>query len=1087
MDDLEEAITHFHHSLTLRPPGHSDRPNSLCNLATAILTRFQQLGQMEDLEEAINFHQQALALYPLNHPNRSSSLNNLANAISTRFEQLGQMEDLEVAIKYHRQALVLRPPGHPDRSSSLNNLATAVSTRFKQLGQMEDLEEAIKCHRQALVLHPPGHPNHSLSLNNLGEAVSTRFEQLGQMEDLEEAIMYHRQALVLHPPGHPNCGMSLSNLANAVSTRFQQLGQMEDLEEAIKYHRQALVLRPPGHPDRSRSLNNLANAVSTRFKQLGQMEDLEEAIEYHRQALVLRPPGHPDRSMSLNNLANAVSTRFYQLGHIEDLQEAIKYHRQALVSRPPGHPDRSMSLSNLANAVSTRFKQLGHMEDLEEAIMYHRQGLVLRPSGHPDRGISLDSLANAVSTRFKQLGQMEDLEEAIEYHRQALVLHPPGHSDHSASLNNLALDISARFEQLGQMEDLEEAIKYHRQALLFSPPGHPYRSLSLNNLAIDISTRFHRLGHIEDLQEAIKLQSGAEQALPSDHPDHAEIRSRLASNILEMYRHSTPSEHTLQMASDAFALFESATHHSASPAHGRFLSALSWAQEARRCGHSSLLYAYSTALTCLDRCVTLTPTIHSWQKFLARVPQSLASDAASSAIEAGDLALAVELLEQGRGILWSKIRAYRHPRVQLRNMDPNLADEFDRVSRDLERHAIASQIESPLPPGFFDRQTERHRILSSNWDEVLQRIRQIDGFTHFLQAIPFASLQLAATEGPVIVVNISEYRSDAIILRQSDSPVLVCLPRATPEALLRLSKDLSSALALDNNSWKPIFPILRTLWDLVVAPVVDQLAILGVTKMSRIWWCPTSQLCGLPLHATGPYKSGQKSLPDIYISSYTPTLSSLIRARANVVHRPPVPKLLVMGQPDDNNKSSRLPHVREEVCRIHSLGESIDVLLGEQASCNTLLPRLQQYPWVHFACHGYLVAKEPFLSYFQLHNNERLTLGDLIMARLSDAELAFSSACHSAAIDMDSTPDETINLATALQLCGFRSVVGTLWAMTDINGPDVAEDFYQYMFHEAGAAGNFRGSAAALNHATRMMRKRKVTIDRWINFVHIGA
>jgi hypothetical protein len=66
-------------------------------------------------------------------------------------------------------------------------------------------------------------------------------------------------------------------------------------------------------------------------------------------------------------------------------------------------------------------------------------------------------------------------------------------------------------------------------------------------------------------------------------------------------------------------------------------------------------------------------------------------------------------------------------------------------------------------------------------------------------------------------------------------------------------------------------------------------------------------------------------------------------------------------------------------------------------------------------------------------------------------------------------------------------VVGTLWAMADIDGPDVAEDFYGYMFREAGAAGDFRGSAAALNHATREMRKRRVPIDRWINFVHIGA
>jgi hypothetical protein len=43
------------------------------------------------------------------------------------------------------------------------------------------------------------------------------------------------------------------------------------------------------------------------------------------------------------------------------------------------------------------------------------------------------------------------------------------------------------------------------------------------------------------------------------------------------------------------------------------------------------------------------------------------------------------------------------------------------------------------------------------------------------------------------------------------------------------------------------------------------------------------------------------------------------------------------------------------------------------------------------------------------------------------------------------------------------------------------------MFCEQRAGGNFRDSAAALNHATRAMRRRGVPIDRWVNFVHIGA
>jgi CHAT domain-containing protein len=193
-----------------------------------------------------------------------------------------------------------------------------------------------------------------------------------------------------------------------------------------------------------------------------------------------------------------------------------------------------------------------------------------------------------------------------------------------------------------------------------------------------------------------------------------------------------------------------------------------------------------------------------------------------------------------------------------------------------------------------------------------------------------------------------------------------------------------------------------------------------------------------------------------------------------------------MGQPNDNLEETMLPHVREELRRIDNLGEFVEVLVGEKANQQTVLSHLQQHTWAHFACHGHQ-EDEPFLSSFQLFGNERLALIDLIKARLPNAELAFLSACHSAAVDLRGTPDETIHLAAALQFCGFRSVVGTLWAMADIDGPDVAEDFYRYMFRDSGGGVDFGDSAMALNKATRAMRKRNVAIDRWINFVHIGA
>lgn len=52
----------------------------------------------------------------------------------------------------------------------------------------------------------------------------------------------------------------------------------------------------------------------------------------------------------------------------------------------------------------------------------------------------------------------------------------------------------------------------------------------------------------------------------------------------------------------------------------------------------------------------------------------------------------------------------------------------------------------------------------------------------------------------------------------------------------------------------------------------------------RIWRCPVGRLAYLPLHAAGPYATSipaiPRTVPDLAISSYTPTVRALDQARA---------------------------------------------------------------------------------------------------------------------------------------------------------------------------------------------------------------
>ncbi|EAU86168.2 mucin-like protein 1 [Coprinopsis cinerea okayama7 len=589
---IDEAILQFRRSLSLRPPQHPRRHDTLAHCALALGNRFGCTGQIKDLEESISLHKEALSLRPHGHPDRNfldldecialhrealdlrphghphraGSLNNLANALSTRFDNKGDFRDLDECIALHREALDLHPHGHPDRASSLNNLAVALSTRFGNKGDFRDLDECIALHREALDLHPHGHPDRASSLNNLAGALSTRFDNKGDFRDLDECIALHREALDLHPHGHPDRASSLNNLAVALSTRFRNKGDFRDLDECIALHREALDLRPHGHPDRASSLNNLAVALSTRFDNKGDFRDLDECIALHREALDLRPHGHPHRAGLLNNLANALSTRFDNKGDFRDLDECIALHREALDLHPHGHPHRAGSLNNLANALSTCFDSKGDFRDLDKCIALHREALDLRPHGHPDRASSLNNLAVALSTRFGNKGDFRDLDECIALHREALDLRPHGHPHRAGSLNNLANALSTRFDNKGDFRDLDECIALHREALDLRPHGHPDRASSLNNLAGALSTRFDNKGDFRDLDECIALHREALSLFSRGNPHRAGSLNNLAVALSTRFRNKgdfRDLDECIALHREALSLFSRGNPHRA--------------------------------------------------------------------------------------------------------------------------------------------------------------------------------------------------------------------------------------------------------------------------------------------------------------------------------------------------------------------------------------------------------------------------------------------------------------------------------------------------------------------------------------------
>jgi CHAT domain-containing protein len=568
---------------------------------------------------------------------------------------------------------------------------------------------------------------------------------------------------------------------------------------------------------------------------------------------------------------------------------------------------------------------------------------------------------------------------------------------------------------------------------------------------------------------------------------------------------------------ESMELFRSACDEEYADPHVRYDIASHWAAGARMCMHPSTALAYEKAMSLMQSAFALGPTLEiqhrllkgRWGK-LAQVPLQCASfhiergslAKAKLNIEADSLPLekAVESLERGRTLLWSEMRGLRMPIDQLwASDDATLAERYVAISRELEDITTSGEAPEMDPrkhvqddhqhPDSFSRMMKRVHILERERGEIIDQIRTLPGFKDFLKAIPFETIQTAAACGPVIIINHCVFRCDILIILHSAAPVLIPTTERFYTRTAQLKKELLDTRAtykLESRQYQhSLRSVLSELYELVGRPVLEKLNELGIPEQSRVWWCPTSVLCSLPLHAAGPIESEdgvKRYFSDVYVSSYTPSLSALIESRKGITHSTEPPSLLIVGD-------LFLPGVRGEIEVIHKLVQSATTLIGAKTTRAMVMKHLPNHRMVHFACHGSLESERPFDTAFLLRGEDRLSLLDIVRSRLSSAEFAFLSACHAAEWTDTDTPDEALHLTAAMQYCGFRSAVGTLWAMADTDGRDLSEHFYKRIFaeEERGVSIGERSARALRDSVQKLRSKKEMTLERWVNFVHYGA
>lgn len=170
-----------------------------------------------------------------------------------------------------------------------------------------------------------------------------------------------------------------------------------------------------------------------------------------------------------------------------------------------------------------------------------------------------------------------------------------------------------------------------------------------------------------------------------------------------------------------------------------------------------------------------------------------------------------------------------------------------------------------------------------------------------------AELQRAAAAGPIVVVNVSDFRCDALIVHHDRNVQM----RRLPDISLAEAKTWSDKLKTRSIPEPQMFELLSWPWDGLASPVLERLQSAGrheivpspgkesqpgprpsetgisqgpgqqvhraeekavrrraaapsgteeSVKPPRVWWIPTDPLCSLPIHACGALRAQSASL-----------------------------------------------------------------------------------------------------------------------------------------------------------------------------------------------------------------------------------
>lgn len=967
--------------------------------------------------------------------------------------------DLDVTLELLQDAVENTPPHDPDYAERVGAIGLCFSLQYQNTRSSRHLELSITMNTKALDLTPRTDSLRRLHQYRLGESYMQKFDASREHLTLGKAIALFEDALSELPEHDPQWTTMAHSLGKALVARYGQQEDFADLQRAIETYEK---VNEKKHFQPALVSGNLGLAYLGLYEHQKSTSNLDTAVQFLQNSVDQLSADHPLSAIATRHLGRSYMLRYWHFRNVDDLESALRLLQKALLMTQNDHESMAEQLTSLGEGYQSRYAISSAASDLDTATRLFQDAVDKTASDDPKYSTRLQLLGRAYTEEGSKKRALKPLDKGIE------LIHESFRSDYtkgvwarSRYLWRLGAAYKLRYDVSLRPEDINKAIQYARDDIAATPKGHYPTDESLYGLGISLYLRYHiHTESLDDLDEAIKYLQDAANAVQADDKREAPMIYYYLAQTLES-RHSKKGDaRDWEMSKEIME--ESLSQPLYSPIQ-RLRSGLDLVRLLSGAEKDASAFRAATETLSLLPSVTSRSLQNSDKQDILRELDGLASDAAALALSTNHSAYdAIRLLESGRGVIVRTMTELRDDGTKLVQSYPDLAERLTKLGEQLDvQQSVADSFGELTSDTARIEQADRRHNASREFEDLIDEIRKKPGFKTYLAEPSETELMSAAHVAPVVIINVTYNRCDALIIEEDRFKALP-LP------------DLYGVDVRDNfNMWKAgnmsMEEVLEWLWDTITHPVLQ---FLGFTTLPTddawpcVCWIPTGYLTKFPIHAAGyHHRPGDDTVLDRVISSYSSSIKALLQSQQSVSttkegHRPAA---VLVGMSEIHQAPQEI-QMLERICHriqldIRKPGHTRDEVLAALQNCSIF----------HFAGHGQANSSNPLRSSLILKGADRLTVEDLFKLDLHRTRplLAYLSACGTGQVADNYMVDEGLHLIAAYQLAGFRHVIGTLWEVQDDQCVRVAAATYEWMARNMMSD---RSITEGLHHACRSLR-----------------